>query len=365
MKDYYKILGVSRNATQEEIKRAYRKLARKYHPDLNPGDKEAEEKFKEIQEAYEVLSDPKKRAEYDRFGTVGGMGTQQQDFSFDFGGFEGFDFSEFGESSFSDIFSEIFGFGRKMEEGPERGEDLTYTITIPFEEAVNGTVLTLQIKRKTRCSYCNGTGYEPGTGPRVCPNCGGRGRKTMHKGYMRFTVTCPVCHGTGQLPGTTCRYCGGEGRVDTTERIKVRVPPGVRDGGRLRIAGKGNAGIKGGPPGDLYIIINVLPHRFFRREGDDIYITVPITVTEAALGARIEVPTIDGTAVVKVPPGTQSGQKLRLRGKGVKRPDGSRGDMYVEVKIVPPDITDARVRDLLKKLQEIDRTNPREKLFAR
>jgi len=361
-KDYYEILGVSRNATQEEIKKAYRRLARKYHPDLNPGDKQAEEKFKEIQEAYEVLSDPKKRAQYDRFGRVGDFASSGA--SAGSGpGFEGFDFSDFGDFSFGDIFSEIFGTGAAHRTGrPERGEDLTYSITIPFEEAVKGNVIKIKISRLGKCPRCGGTGYESSSKPTVCPNCGGTGRITMQRGYLKFSSVCPVCHGTGHLPGEKCKQCNGEGRIKVFEEIKVRIPPGVKNGGRLRIPGKGNAGRRGGPPGDLYIIVNVLPHKFFVREGDDIYLTLPITYSEAALGASVEIPTIDGKAKVKIPPGTPSGKKLRLRNKGVPRPDGTRGDMYIEVKIVPPDTKDVKVRELLKNLTKYEH-NPREGLY--
>ncbi len=358
-KDYYKILGVSRDATQEEIKKAYRRLARKYHPDLNPGDKSAEEKFKEIQEAYEVLSDPKKRAEYDRYGTVGGRGGVPPE-----GGFEGFDFSGFGDFSFEDLFSEVFTGRSRRREGPRRGEDLTYTLTIPFEEAARGGVISIKIRRMDRCPRCGGSGVEPGSRPTTCPNCGGTGKVSLSKGFLRFSTVCPVCHGTGVLPGQSCSMCGGEGRVYREETIKVRIPPGVRDGGRLRLQGKGNVGVKGGPPGDLYIIVNVLPHPIFKREGEDIYITVPITYSEAALGATVEVPTLDGKAKVKIPPGTESGKKLRLRGKGIARPDGTRGDMYVEVKIVPPDTTDVKVRELLKELSKYEDKGIRRRLLG-
>ncbi len=351
-KDYYEILGVSRDATQEEIKKAYRRLARKYHPDLNPGDKAAEEKFKEIQEAYEVLSDPKKRSEYDRYGTVGGRSYSPPPGGD--AGFEGFDFSGFGDFSFEDIFSDLFSRRGRAEKGPRRGEDLTYTLTIPFEEAVKGGIITIKVKRMDRCPHCEGSGVEPGSRPTTCPNCGGTGRVQLSRGYLKFATVCPVCHGTGVLPGQKCRVCNGEGRVYKEETIKVRIPPGVRDGGRLRIPGKGNVGPKGGPPGDLYIIVNVLPHPVFRRQGDDIYITLPVTYSEAALGASVEVPTLDGKARLKIPPGTKSGQKLRLRGKGVPRPNGTRGDMYVEVKIVPPDITDVKVRELLRELSRYE-----------
>jgi len=359
MKDYYQILGVSRNATLDEIKKAYKKLARKYHPDLNPGDKEAEEKFKEIQEAYSVLSDPKKREQYDRFGFVGDFQqTGAQDF---YTGFEGFDFSEFGTSTFKDFFDAFFG-RTVRRRGPEKGEDLHYTMNISFEDSIKGLRTRIKLFRKVTCPSCGGYGYSKGK-ERICPVCGGSGKINLQRGFMKFFTTCSNCQGTGKIPGDPCYYCNGEGLVEKEEIINVRIPPGVDNGSVVRIAGKGNGGLRGGPPGDLFITIQVTPHPFFERKGKNIYCTIPITVTEAALGAKIEVPTLEGEATIKIPPGTSSGQKFRLRGKGVPSLKGDgRGDLFVEVKIVPPPSEDVRVRDLLRELDRITQFNPRENL---
>ena len=366
--DYYELLGVSRKAPQKEIRQAYRKLARKYHPDLNPGDKSAEEKFKQIQEAYDVLSDSKKRQAYDQFGfdaerrgaappEEGGPGVQ-----FDFGGF---DFGGTGGTSFRDLFSQFFR-GGGAAQGPlqEPGADLEYQITIGFWEAVRGTVKKLTITHLEICETCSGSGV---TGaPQTCSVCGGSGQVTQTSGKMRFKVTCARCGGTGRV-GVACRTCGGEGRVRRNETIDVRIPAGMQTGSRVRVPGRGNAGTHGAPPGDLYIITRVEPHPYFDRRGDDLYTVVPITVSEAALGAKIEVPTLDGRAQLRVPPGTSSGQKLRLREKGVPsaRAHGGRGDLYVELQVVVPKPVDERVRNLLRELERLEPENPRRDLFAR
>lgn len=358
-KDYYEILGVPRNATLAEIKKAYRKLARKYHPDLNPGDKAAEAKFKEIQEAYSVLSDPKKRAQYDQFGMVGdfgpeaGAGAGPNPFN---AGFEGFDFSEYGSTSFRDLFENLFG-GLGMEQkpaGPQRGEDLNYSMTISFADAINGLQTRIRVNRMVPCPVCGGSGQASLGGERVCPDCGGRGRTFVQKGFMKFSSTCPTCLGSGRISGQACSHCRGEGRIAGSETITVRIPAGVESGSKVRVPGKGNAGIKGGPPGDLYIILEVTPHPFFKREGSNIYIKIPITVPEATLGAKIEVPTVYGEKkLIRIPPGTKSGQKFRLKGEGAPVCGRSgRGDMYVEVTIVPPPAVDQRVRELMKELEK-------------
>ncbi|MCP2519716.1 molecular chaperone DnaJ [Candidatus Aminicenantes bacterium AC-335-B20] len=359
MKDYYKILGVSRNATLDEIKKAYKKLARKYHPDLNPGDKEAEERFKEIQEAYSVLSDPKKREQYDRFGFVGDFRqADSQDF---YTGFAGFDFSEFGTSTFKDFFDAFFG-RTTPKWGPEKGEDLHYTMTISFEDSIKGLRTRIKLFRRDTCPSCGGYGYSKGK-EIICPACGGSGKINLQRGFMKFYTTCSNCHGTGKIPGEPCYYCKGGGLIEKEEIVNVRIPPGVDNGSIVRISGKGNGGLRGGPPGDLFITIQVNPHPFFERKGKNIYCTIPITVTEAALGAKIEVPTLEGKATIKIPPGTSSGQKFRLKGRGVPflKGDG-RGDLFVEVKIVPPPSEDVRVRDLLKELDRITNFNPRKNL---
>jgi molecular chaperone DnaJ len=372
--DYYDLLGVSRKATQKEVRAAYRKLARKYHPDLNPGDKSSEEKFKQVQEAYDVLSDAKKRQIYDQFGfdTPGAPGTPPAgdagDVHFDFGGF---DFGGGGGTgsgpSFRDLFSQYFRGGGGVVESPthaEPGSGLEYQIEITFWEAVRGTVKKLTIARLDVCTDCHGTGTVGQ--PQTCTACGGTGQVTQTSGKMRFNLTCTRCSGTGRIRNI-CRLCGGDGRVRHVDTIEVRIPAGVQTGSRVRVPGRGNAGTSGAPAGDLYIITDVQPHSFFDRRGDDLYTSVPITVTEAALGAKIEVPTIDGRSLLRVPPGTNSGQKLRLREKGVPsvRNATQRGDQYVELQVVVPKPVDERVRELLKQLEKIAPEDPRQDIFER
>jgi molecular chaperone DnaJ len=372
--DYYEVLGVRRNAPVKDIRQAYRKLARKYHPDLNPGDKRAEEKFKQIQEAYEVLSDPKKRQMYDRLGFYSenyqggpppGTAPEGRGVHFDFGGF---DFDQMGGTSFRDLFGQFFRGARAATQAPERaerGEDLEYQIRVRFWDAVRGAVKKLTVSRLVSCHACRGTGAAGGS-KQSCTACGGSGRVMQHAGGMRFQMTCGACGGTGKT-GTICRACGGEGRAAVAESIDVRIPAGVGTGSRVRVPGHGNAGKLGGPPGDLYIIMEVEPHAFFERRGDNIYTAVPITISEASLGTKIEVPTIDGRALLRIPPGTSSGQRFRLRGKGVAsaRRSGQRGDQFVEVKIVVPRPVDERVRKLLRELEELAPEDPRRDLFER
>ena len=360
-KDYYKVLGVERNASAAEIKKAYRRFARKYHPDLNPGDKSAEAKFKEIQEAYSVLSDPKKKVRFDQFGYVPPGAGQQQTYS---SGFEGFDFSDYGTSSFRDFFENVFGGGiPRTPVAAEKGEDLQYTMKIGFEDAINGVQTKIRINRMMNCTSCGGEGTSQGGRQRSCPTCGGSGRSHMQKGFMKFSAVCPDCGGSGRTRGEACLSCRGQGNVAQVELINVRIPPGVDTGSKVRIPGKGNAGHNGGPPGDLYIAIEVSPHPLFRREGANIYIKLPITVPEATLGAKVEVPSLYGRTTIKIPPGTKSGQKFRIKEQGAPVPGKkSRGDEYVEVSIVPPPFNDQRIRELMKELEKLSGPNPREKM---
>jgi molecular chaperone DnaJ len=381
--DYYEVLGVPRKAAAAEIRKAYKRLARKYHPDVNPGDRSAEERFKRIQEAYDVLSDSKKRQMYDQVGYYsesgvppGGFRAQQQGApGFDF---QGFDFSEvfgqqprgggraagFGES-LRDMFSHYFSGGGAARTEPvaQRGEDLEYQISVGFWEAIRGTVARLNATRLEACSACGGTGSSPSSGIASCPECKGTGKVTQAAGAMRFQLSCPRCGGTGKLKHT-CPGCHGDGRLSRSENIEVRIPTGTQNGTRLRVAGKGNAGLAGGPAGDLYIIVRVEPHPYFRREGDDIHIAVPVTVSEAALGAKIEVPTIDGRALLRIPPGTQSGQKFRVRERGVTSPrTGRRGDQYVEVQVHVPRVMDEKSKEILRELARLNPDDPRARIF--
>lgn len=362
-KDYYRILGVTRKTSPADIKKTYRKLARKYHPDLNPGDKAAESQFKDIQEAYAVLSDPKKKSQYDQFGSVGDHppgGPRAGGFS----GFEGFNFSDMGSGSVRDFFDNLFGGGaRGRSQGPVRGEDLTYNMKIGFMDAVNGLETRIRLSRMAACPACGGKGYQKSGQPSVCPACGGSGQTVVRQGAMQFSTPCRTCHGTGTSPGQECAVCRGSGQSQTTGTIKVRIPAGVDNGSRVRIAGKGNAGAKGGPSGDLFIHIEVDTHRFFKREGSNIFVKVPITIAESTLGARIEIPTVSGKSTIKIPPGTRSGQKFRLKDKGLPRLRmRSRGDQFVEVVIIPPPFDNQRVRELVKEIEKVSDQNPRENL---
>ena len=370
--DYYAILGVSRNAKEAEIKKAYRRLARKNHPDVNPGDKSAEERFKRIQQAYDVLSDPKKRAVYDQYGFYSENFKEQpggQGRGFGGGHSQGFDFSgmdsgESGQSSFRDLFSELFGGGatRGRETGPVRGEDLEHHLNISFMESLQGLSTRMVLNRHVACSACEGTGRDRNAGQQTCSRCHGTGQEAKAHGVMRFSGPCRACGGTGRVGGR-CAVCGGSGATPFQETITVRIPPGVANGYRMRVPGKGDAGVSGGIPGDLYLIITVRPHEFFRREGNDIACTVPITVTEAALGTKIEVPSINGKALLRIPPGTQSGQKFRLRGKGAPSLRGdSPGNQIVEVRVIVPKVADERSKELLRELARLNPENPRDSM---
>jgi molecular chaperone DnaJ len=381
--DYYKTLGVSKEADADEIRKAYRRLARKHHPDLNPGDKAAEDRFKTVQEAYDVLSEPKKKQMYDQYGFysengmpqggAAGAGSRGPNM-----GFGGFDFSDGphtsggrrgtaeSSSNFQDIFSQWFG-GKQADAGaapPEKGADLEYGLSIDFWQAIKGTQVRLNITRQETCPTCNGTGSRAGANA-VCPECNGSGSVTQTAGAMKFSLTCPRCDGTGRLINK-CTTCHGDGVVSKSETVDVRIPPGAQQGSRLRVAGKGNSGTHGAAAGDLYITIRVEPHPIFRREGDDIEITVPVRIDEAGLGTKIEVPTIDGRALLKIPQGTKNGQKFRLREKGVLNSrTNTRGDQLVEVALEAPVVQDERTKELLREYATLHPEDPRAELWTK
>ena len=360
--DLYIILEIHRKATVNDIKRAFRKLARRYHPDINPGDREAEERFKRITEAYEVLSDPLKREFYDvnGFYSDGVLEANQKDRNWGFT-FQGFNFNQSSESDFSDIFA----YARRSEsQEPQRGQDLEYAISISFEESIRGRTARIGVMRMDACDICSGSGQEPGSRQPSCPDCGGTGKIIRTKGHLQFTVTCGDCGGTGRLT-KPCGACRGEGLTSRPEMLDIDLPPGVASGSRVRIAEKGNAGRFRGPAGDLYVVVRVEEHPFFKRIGDNIHCTVPLTVTEAALGTKIQVPTIDGHAVVRIPPGTQTGRTLRMRGRGAPSllNPGTRGDQYVEVKVVVPRVADERSKQILRELAKLNPGDPRSNLW--
>lgn len=338
--DYYKILGVPKSASEDDLKKAYRKLARKHHPDLNPDNKEAEARFKEVSTAYDVLSDPEKRRNYDQFGDpagpLAGAGP-------DPGGFQGF--------SFEDFFS---GFGGGVRRGgPEKGEDLQHTLRVGFRDAFRGTKVSLTVHRSETCRGCQGSGE--GHGPRSeCAACQGRGSLERGVGFFKSRQTCPRCSGTGKL-APACPDCSGRGRIPFPDSVTVGIPAGVEEGTRLRVAGKGEAGRRGGGPGDLYLHIQVEIDPHFERRGANLYLKLPISFTEAALGAKVEVPTPEGTSIIRIPPGTQSGSKLRLKGQGMPIPrKEQRGDLFAEVQVITPQVQDEQSRKLLKELGELN-----------
>jgi molecular chaperone DnaJ len=392
-KDYYATLGVKKGASPEEIRKAFRKAARRYHPDVNPGDKRAEEKFKEISEANDVLSDEKKRKVYDQIGYYSDQIDPAQAEAYAYarqsGGrppvdFGGFDFSGFPNGagsgagsyqnaggagswgSFKDIFNGIFNGAQQAEKprGPQPGTDLEYQATVDFWTAIRGGQARLQVHRNEVCPHCGGQAHT--AGPMQCPECQGTGQVTQMGGRMKFNLTCPRCNGEGRT-ASACGVCFGEGVVSRTETVDFRIKQGTRDGQRIRLQGKGNAGVGGGPAGDLYVIVRTAEHPVYARVGDDIHITVPVTVAEASLGAKVDVPTIDGRAQLKIPPGTQSGQKLRMRERGVEnpgRPD-QRGDQIVTVEVVVPTLQDERSREIMRELARLNPADPRLKLFEK
>lgn len=342
-KDYYLLLGVPRNATLDEIKKAYRQLALRYHPDRNPGNREAEEKFKEAAEAYEVLHDPEKRRLYDLYGHEGLSST----------GFTGFrDFSDIFRS-FSDIFEGLFGFQEfgGAQTRVQAGSDLRYDLTLDFLDAALGTEVTVEVPRVINCHTCGGSGAKPGTRKIPCPQCGGRGVVSRTHGIFQITTTCPRCQGMREFVAEACPTCNGEGRLREKKRLKVRIPPGMDSGTHLIMAREGNEGLYGGPPGDLYIVLSVRPHELFRRDGYDLHLDVPISFVQAALGTRLSIPTLKNSRELVIPPGTQPGEIIRLKGEGVPFPRGNRrGDLLVDVKVVVPRNLTPRQQQLLGEL---------------
>jgi molecular chaperone DnaJ len=387
-KDYYAILGVKKTATADEIRKAFRKLARKYHPDVNPGDKRSEEKFKELSEANDVLSDEKKRKIYDAVGFYSDQidpaqaeayARQQQGGGRPPVDFGGFDFSGFqpgagGQSgagsqswgSFKDIFSGIFSGAQHQQQprGPQAGTDLEYQATVDFWTAIRGGQARITIHRQETCPTCHGQASTGG--PMQCTECNGTGQVTQMGGRMKFNIPCPRCNGTGRIT-SSCGTCHGEGVVSKSEPVEFRIKPGTRDGQRIRLQGKGNSGVRGGAPGDLYVIVRTGTHSVFTRVGDDIHLTVPVTIAEATLGAKVDVPTIEGRAQLKIPPGTQSGQKLRMRERGVESAQnaGQRGDQIVTVEVIVPTLNDERSREIMRELAKLNNQDPRVDLFAK
>jgi len=346
-RDYYEILGVDRSASDEEVKKSYRRLAMQYHPDRNPGDKKAEEKFKEAAEAYEVLRDAEKRKIYDRYGHEGINGTG-------FRGFSGFD-DIF--TNFSDIFEDVFGFTgarTRTRSAVRQGADLRYDLKISFMDAVKGTTTQIELEKFERCAECSGTGAAAGTQPESCPRCAGRGTVTQSSGFFTISTTCPQCRGAGRVIKNPCKACFGTGKARSRKTVSLRIPAGVETGSRLRLRGEGEEGDFGGPSGDLYVFLHVEPHEFFERDGYDILCQVPVSITQAALGATIEVPTVEGKESLKIPRGTQSGRVFRLKGKGVAHLKGlGRGDQVVQVLVKIPTNLTKKQEELLKEFAKL------------
>jgi len=353
-RDYYTVLGINRDATEEEIRKAYRKLAMKHHPDRNPDDKASEEKFKEAKEAYEVLTDPKKRPAYDQFGHAG----VEQSAGFGAGrgpdGFGGF------SDAFGDIFGEIFGAQRRGGgNGVYRGADLRYNLELGLEEAARGTEAKIRIPTLEACATCHGSGAKPGTQPKQCATCHGRGEVRVSQGFFSIQQTCPTCHGTGKVVSDPCAACHGQGRTKKHKTLSVKIPAGVDQDDRIRLSGEGEAGMNGGPPGDLYVVVNLKPHAVFQRDGADLHCEMPISFAMAALGGDIEIPTLEGHAKIKIPPETQSGQVFRLRNKGIRPVRGSvTGDLFCHVAIETPVKLTSRQKELLREFEAINENDP-------
>jgi molecular chaperone DnaJ len=360
-RDYYEVLGVNRDADEEAIKKAYRRLAMKFHPDRNPGDKSAEEKFKEAKEAYEVLCEPERRAAYDRYGHAGvdpSMGAGAGMGGAGFGGFA---------EAFGDIFGDIFGQGRSNRSSVYRGADLRYNLDVTLEQAAHGTESKIRIPTWEGCDTCGGTGAKPGTKPVTCTTCNGHGQVRMQQGFFSIQQTCPKCHGQGKIIAEPCPTCHGVGRLKKQKTLSVKIPAGVDEGDRIRLAGEGEPGVNGGPPGDLYVQIQVKPHPVFQRNGDDLHCEMPVSFAVAALGGEIEIPTLDGSAKIRVPSETQSGKVFRLRSKGIKGVRSQApGDLLCHVVVETPVNLTERQKELLREFEEIsqvdsDRHNPRAK----
>lgn len=343
-RDYYEVLGVSRGVSEQELKKAYRRVAMKHHPDRNPEDKESEDKFKEASEAYEVLADPQKRAAYDQFGHAGVEGA---------GGMGGGGFGSFSDI-FGDVFGDIFGGGGGGRRGgPMRGADLRYTLELGLEDAVKGTTVKIKVPTLVSCNTCSGSGAKPGTSPTTCSTCGGHGQVRMQQGFFSVQQTCPTCRGKGKAISDPCRDCHGQGRVEETKTLSVKVPPGVDTGDRIRLAGEGEAGADGGPAGDLYVQVAVKEHEFFQRDGRNLYCEVPISIFDACLGGELEVPTLDGRVKLKVPAETQTGKLFRLRGKGVTPVRGGpAGDLLCRVVLETPVNLSKKQKELLEELKD-------------
>ena len=362
-RDYYEVLGVNKDASDEEIKKSYRKLAMKHHPDRNPDSKDAEEKFKEAKEAYEMLSDAEKRRAYDAYGHAG-VNPQMG------GGEGGPGFGGGFAEAFGDIFGDIFGGGAgRGRSNVYRGADLRYNLEIALEQAARGTETKIRIPAMEECEVCHGSGAKPGTQPKTCSTCGGQGTVRLSQGFFSIQQTCPTCHGTGKQITDPCTACRGAGRVKKHKTLQVKIPAGIDEGDRIRLSGEGEAGMNGGPPGDLYVVIHLKEHSVFQREGDDLHCEMPVSFTLAALGGEIEIPTLDGHAKIKIPAETQSGQVFRLRGKGIKGVRSTYpGDLLCQVAIETPVKLTERQKELLRELEEInkhdgDRHSPRAKSF--
>lgn len=363
-RDYYEILGVGKKASDTEIKKAFRKLARKYHPDVNPGDKVAEQKFKELNEAYEILSDSKKRKQYDEFGHAAfeaGFGPgagPQAGYGFEGFGSQGAEF--FTGRGFEDIFGNIFGERAARARGPQKGEDVNYSVEVDLEDAIFGTTMQVDLQREAGCASCGGSGARPGTSRRTCTTCQGAGSITQGRGFIHIPQTCPACHGEGTIIPSPCTSCGGRGRVPKTDRLNVKIPAGVDNGSKIRMAGMGGQGSQGGPPGDVYIVTRVRPHHYFERKGDNLYSEAKVTMKEAALGEKIEIPTVDGMVWLTLPQGIQSGQQLKLKGKGVPHFGGvGVGDHYVTIQVATPAGLSERGKELLRELDRMHPSDPR------